>query len=227
VVSVLDSGAVGPGFKSQPQSLANCSHPLCLCSPSSDIGSSPLKGCEGNCRPGGSNGSLPPVLWLSSSAGWLPRTGISSGTPRSVIEYGLPFFRYYVAASLCVACQSGWETRTERLTRSWSRTCPGVSAASQSAGRPAGDFPTDSDWGCWRYPQSISAAAAAAYSSPPCCCPAVHATVSHCSRHVRLQNPIQSKYGHSVGQPSNWGRLKNRTKEPNPTHHHTHTRARV
>ena len=25
-----------------------------------------------------------------SPAGWLPRTGISSGTPRSVIEYGLP-----------------------------------------------------------------------------------------------------------------------------------------
>ena len=32
---------------------ALCSHPLCLCSPSSEIGSSPLKGCEGNCRPGG------------------------------------------------------------------------------------------------------------------------------------------------------------------------------
>ena len=26
-----------------------------------------------------SNGSLPPGLWLTSSAGWLPRTGISSG----------------------------------------------------------------------------------------------------------------------------------------------------
>ena len=35
------------------QSWANCSHPLCLCSPSSKIGSSPLKGCGGNCRPGG------------------------------------------------------------------------------------------------------------------------------------------------------------------------------
>ena len=35
------------------QSLANYSHPLCLCSPSSKIGSSPLKGCRGNCRPGG------------------------------------------------------------------------------------------------------------------------------------------------------------------------------
>ena len=37
-----------------------------------------------------SNDSLPPGLWLTSPAGWLPRTGISSGTLRSVIEYGLP-----------------------------------------------------------------------------------------------------------------------------------------
>ena len=54
VVSVLESGAEGPGFKSQSgKSSANCSHPLCLCSPSSEIGSSPLKGWEGHCRPGG------------------------------------------------------------------------------------------------------------------------------------------------------------------------------
>ena len=39
-----------------------------------------------------SNGSLPPGLWLTSTAGWLPRTGISSGILRSVIEYGLPFY---------------------------------------------------------------------------------------------------------------------------------------
>ena len=37
-----------------------------------------------------SNGSLPPGLWLTSPAGWLQSTGISSGTLRSVIEYGLP-----------------------------------------------------------------------------------------------------------------------------------------
>ena len=30
-------------------------------------------------------------LWLTSPAGWLPRTGISPGTPHSVIEYGLRF----------------------------------------------------------------------------------------------------------------------------------------
>jgi len=37
-----------------------------------------------------SNGGLPPGLWLTSPAGWLPRIGISSGTLCSVIEYGLP-----------------------------------------------------------------------------------------------------------------------------------------
>ena len=37
-----------------------------------------------------SNGSLPPGLWLTSLKGWLPRTGINSGTLRSVIEYALP-----------------------------------------------------------------------------------------------------------------------------------------
>ena len=39
-----------------------------------------------------SNGSLPSGLWLTTPAGWLPRTGISFGTLRSVIEYGLLFY---------------------------------------------------------------------------------------------------------------------------------------
>ena len=38
-----------------------------------------------------SNGSLPLGLWLTPPARWLRRTGISSGTLHSVIEYGLPF----------------------------------------------------------------------------------------------------------------------------------------
>ena len=37
-----------------------------------------------------SNGSLPPGLWLTSPAGCLPRTWISSGTLHSAIKYGLP-----------------------------------------------------------------------------------------------------------------------------------------
>ena len=40
-----------------------------------------------------SNGSLPPGLWLTSPAGWLPRTGISSVTLCSVIEYGLALWQ--------------------------------------------------------------------------------------------------------------------------------------
>jgi len=42
-----------------------------------------------------SNGSLPPGLWLTSPAGRLPRTGISSGTLRSAIEYWLPLLFYF------------------------------------------------------------------------------------------------------------------------------------
>jgi len=41
-----------------------------------------------------SNGNLLPGLWQTSPAGWLPRTGIRSGTLRSVIKYGLCFLRY-------------------------------------------------------------------------------------------------------------------------------------
>ena len=57
---------------------------------------------------GTSNGSLPSDLWLASPAGWLPRTGISSGTLRSVMEYGLALplpYSFYTAASL--SCKHG------------------------------------------------------------------------------------------------------------------------
>ena len=43
-----------------------------------------------------SNGSLLPGLWLTSPTGWLPRTGISFGTLRSVIEYGLYLYIFIV-----------------------------------------------------------------------------------------------------------------------------------
>ena len=36
------------------------------------------------------NGSLPPGLWFTSPAGWLPRTVISSGTLCLAFKYGLP-----------------------------------------------------------------------------------------------------------------------------------------
>ena len=55
VVSVLDSGAEGPGFKSQPRLcrvtvLGKLFTPIV---PGGKNGSSTLKGCVGNCRPGG------------------------------------------------------------------------------------------------------------------------------------------------------------------------------
>ena len=51
----------------------------------------PLKHCEGNFRPGGKYGSIQPGLWLTSPTGCLQRTGISTRTLCSVIEYELPF----------------------------------------------------------------------------------------------------------------------------------------
>jgi len=64
VASVLDSGAEGPGFKSQPRRcrVTSCSHQLCLCSTGSKIGSSPVKGCGVTAGLAESNGSLPPGL---------------------------------------------------------------------------------------------------------------------------------------------------------------------
>ena len=106
VVSVLDSG---PGFKSQPRlcrvslrqtvhthrasvhqaaklvaallravACSSCSYPCNVASARVTAGLAE------------SNGSLLPGLWLTSPAGWLPRTRIGSRTLRSVIEYGLP-----------------------------------------------------------------------------------------------------------------------------------------
>ena len=72
-----------------------------------------------------SNGSLPLGLWLTSPAGWLPRTGISSGTLCSVIEYGLALAFLHVHMDLiqpltarsnkhCCCC-STVETGSEKM----------------------------------------------------------------------------------------------------------------
>jgi len=52
----------------------------------------------------GVTAGLPPGLWLASSAGWLPRTGISSGTLRSVIEYGLPLPFLWIQFACMARC---------------------------------------------------------------------------------------------------------------------------
>jgi len=48
--------------------------------------------------------SLLPGLWLMLPAGWLPRTGISSGTLRSVIEYKLPFYLWQLIVTAVDWC---------------------------------------------------------------------------------------------------------------------------
>jgi len=92
VVSMLDSGAEGPRFKSQPRRcwvtvLGKLFTPI---HQAAKLVASLLRVARVTAGLAESNGSLPPGLWLMSPAGWLPRTGISSGTLRSVIEYGLP-----------------------------------------------------------------------------------------------------------------------------------------
>ena len=96
---MLDSGAEGPGFKLQPW----CCRVTVLgklFTPHRASVHQAAKLVAALLRVAGvtaglaeSTGSLPSGLWFTSPAGWLPRTGISSGTLRSVIEYGrrLPF----------------------------------------------------------------------------------------------------------------------------------------
>jgi len=95
VVSVLYSGAVGPGFKSQSRrcrvSLRQTVHThRASVHQAAKLVAALLRIAGVTAGLAESSGSLPPGLWLTPPAGWLPRTGISSGTLRSVIEYGLP-----------------------------------------------------------------------------------------------------------------------------------------
>ena len=64
-----------------------------------------------------SNGSILPDLWLTSSAGWLPRTGISSRTLCSAIEYRLPlpFFIWWQGTCGRMTCPESFISCT--LTR--------------------------------------------------------------------------------------------------------------
>ena len=91
---MLDSGAERPGFKSQPW---RCRVTVLgkLFTPVMPHFHKAAKLVAALLRVAGvtaglaeSNGSLPPGLWLTSPARWLPRTGISSRILRSVVEYG-------------------------------------------------------------------------------------------------------------------------------------------
>jgi len=94
VVSLLDSGAEGPGFKSQSlsgNSLRQTVHThRASVHQAANWVAALLRVSGVTAGLAESNGSLPSGLWFTSPAGWLPRTEINSGTLRSVIEYGLP-----------------------------------------------------------------------------------------------------------------------------------------
>ena len=103
MVSVLDSGAEGPGFKSQPRrcrSLRQTVHThRASVHQAAKLIAVLLRISGVTAGLVESNSSLAPGLWLTTPAGRLPRTGISSGTLRSVIEYGLPFLLIIVTLS--------------------------------------------------------------------------------------------------------------------------------
>ena len=96
VVSVLDSGGEGHGFKFAAATLSGNSlrqtvHTHCASvHQAAKLVAALLRVVRVTAGLAESNGSLPPGLWLTSPAGWLPRTEISSGTLRSAINYGLP-----------------------------------------------------------------------------------------------------------------------------------------
>jgi len=114
VVSVLDSGAVWPGFKSQPRRcrvtvLGKLFTPIVpLFTKQQKLVAALLMVAEVTAGLSESNGSLPPWLWLTSPTGWLPRTGSSSGTLRSVVEYGLAFYGIWQDSTLrIISCVTG------------------------------------------------------------------------------------------------------------------------
>jgi len=134
VVSVLDSGAEGPGFKSQSRRcrvtvLGKLFTPIVH--QAAKLVAAFLRVAGVTAGLAESNGSLPPGLWLMSPAGCLPRTVISSGTLRSIIEYGLPLPFY--CQRIIKACS------VSRRQRNWTK----LHAA--SGGRFGGA------WNSWRF----------------------------------------------------------------------------
>ena len=105
---MLDSGAEGPGFKSQPRRcrvtvLGKLFTPI---HQAAKLVTALLRVARVTAGLAKSSGSLPPGLYLAPPAGRLSRTGISSGTLRSVIEYGLPFYIFMVFLLMLVRVHS-------------------------------------------------------------------------------------------------------------------------
>jgi len=96
MVSVLDSGAEGPGSNwvaaLSCNSLRQTVHThRASVHEAAKLRTALLRVAGVTAGLAESNGSLPPGLWLTSPASWLPSTGINCGTLRSAIKYWLPF----------------------------------------------------------------------------------------------------------------------------------------
>ena len=91
-----------------------------------------------------SNGSLLSGLWQTSTAGWLPRTGISSGTVRSAVEYGLPVPFTGVWVVLCC--------RHSTMPASWSLSAKSSRIKSQTSWQHA---PATLDSSSTTFPSSV------------------------------------------------------------------------
>ena len=70
-----------------------------------------------------SNGSLLPGLWLTSPAGWLPWTGISSGTLRSVSSMG---YLFAIITAVCSHVSGCCFVALRDKTRRWCCFCCSV-----------------------------------------------------------------------------------------------------
>ena len=150
MVSVLDSGADGPGFKSQPRRclvtvLGKLFTPIGVSvHQAAKLVAALLRVAGVTVGLAESNGSLPPGLWLMSPAGWLPRTRISSGTLRSVIEYGLPLLLNRKSEFSCCTVVKLTQNQAlgvyalsvhsssfySRISRAWTAKAPGLVAVS-------------------------------------------------------------------------------------------------
>ena len=128
-VSVLDWGSEWPEFKSQSRrcqvtvfTVRQTVHTNCASvHQAAKLVAALLRVAGVTAGLAESNGSLPPGLWLTSPAGWLPRTGISSRTLRSVIECRPPLLFNTVISPLSVSRKNSVLQRSRPKYWHWPR----------------------------------------------------------------------------------------------------------
>ena len=117
---MLDSGAEGPGFKSQLRRcrvtvLGKMFTPIVpLFTKQQKLVAALLRIAEVTASLAESNGSLPLGLWLTSPAGWLPRTEISSN-PMLGNRVWATFTFLDADAAACQHCRPGYSAPTDTL----------------------------------------------------------------------------------------------------------------